>query len=268
MSLVFTVKELSKITNVSARNIRYYDTIGLFEPSGIHENGYRFYELEKIEELRLISYLRHTGIAIKEIKNHLENRDIDAYNHILSNHIQKLDDEIKHLTAVKTRLQNRVGMLDYIRKLPPIDEIIVEKLPKRPVIKLYRKIMTPLDWEAAMNDFIHGMPPSLMIGETGFFVDMKHDRRPTEFEGLYIMADDPFIKDSDQVSFLEEGFYLTVYIKGNHDDAAKKYSILKQYAVDHNLVLDNYALERTLIDHFISSNQELYITEISIPIVK
>jgi len=67
MSLKLSVKELSEITNVSKRNIRYYDSIDLFKPSGILDNGYRYYGIEKIEELRLISYLRHVGVSVKEI---------------------------------------------------------------------------------------------------------------------------------------------------------------------------------------------------------
>jgi DNA-binding transcriptional MerR regulator/effector-binding domain-containing protein len=268
MSLIFTVKELSKITNVSARNIRYYDTIGLFAPSGTLDNGYRYYTIEKIEELRLISYLRHTGISIKEIKQHLENRDIDEYTEILNNQIKKLEEDLNHINALKTRLHNKVASLDYIRKLPSFDKVVVEKLAKQEIVKLMQPIMTPLDWETAMNDFGNELPPSLVIGETGFFVDINKDRTTPEFEGLFMLADDPFIRKSDKLTYLEEEYYLCVYFKGNHEDALDKYKLLKKYAKQHNLDLKNYALERTLIDHFISSDEDLYITEIKIPIRK
>ncbi len=268
MSLIFTVKELSKITNVSARNIRYYDTVGLFEPSGTLENGYRYYTIEKIEELRLISYLRHSGISIKEIKQHLQNRDIDDYTEILNNQIKKLEDDLEHINALKTRLHNRVASLDYIRKLPPFDDVVVEKLPKQEIVKLMQPILTPLDWETAMNDFGRELPPSLMIGETGFFVDIDKNRTTPEFEGIYMLADDPFIKKSDRLTSLDEGYYLCIYFRGNHDDALMKYKILRKYANEQQLELMNYALERTLIDHFISSDEDLYITEIKIPIRK
>lgn len=267
MSLVFTVKELSKITNVSARNIRYYDTIGLFEPSGISDNGYRYYTIEKIEELRLISYLRHAGISIKSIKRHLDNRNIDDYTEIIKEHIDKLDEELIRIQSTKLRLQNRLKSLDYIRQLPPLNDILIEKHPKRAVLKIMKKIMTPFDWEQAMTDFEKELPPSLMIGETGFFVDIfNRERQSTEFEGMYMFANDPFSMKSEHLECLSEGFYLTTYIKGDHKTASTIYSKLITYASEHGFVLENYALERTLIDHFISSDEDLYITEISIPI--
>lgn len=267
MSLVFTVNELSKITHVSTRNIRYYDTIGLFSPSGFLENGYRFYTIEKIEELRLISYMRHAGVSIKDIKKHLENRNIEGYENLINNHIQTLDAEIRHLQAVQLRLKNRLKSLKHIRELPPLNEIFVETYEKQPVLKIMKRILTPLDWEQAMSEFENELPPSLMIGETGFFVDIQQkDRQPTEFVGMYMLANDPFSKDVDCLAYLDGGEFLVMYLKGDHEEASKVYDQLYDYARIHDIVLKNYALERTLIDHFITTDENLYITEIKIPI--
>jgi effector-binding domain-containing protein len=45
------------------------------------------------------------------------------------------------------------------------------------------------------------------------------------------------------------------------------YDDLLDYALEHELELDSYAVERTLIDHYISSDPNLHITEILIPIM-
>jgi len=268
MALVFSVSELSKITNVSARNIRYYDSIGLFEASGISENGYRYYAIEKIEELRLISYLRHSGISIKEIKRHLDNRNIDDYAEIIKKQIEKLDEELEKIEATKARLNNRLASLDYIRKLPPLNDILIEKHPRTPIIKIMKKIMKPYDWECAMAEFEAELPPSLMIGETGFFADIRSDRQATEFEGMFMLANDPFTLKLDHLTYIEEGYFLTIYVKGDHKAAFDKYPYLLNYAKKHHLRLGEQALERTLIDHFISSDEDLYITQIRIPIIE
>lgn len=272
MSLKLTVNEISKIAGVSPRNIRYYDSIGLFKPSGILENGYRYFTIEKIEELRLISYLRYIGIPIKEISQHLNRRDINEYSSILEKQLLKFEEEIKHLTALKKRIEKRIHSLEYIRSLPRLEEITVKKFPTRHVLKLMQTIEDPIDWEKEMIKFENSgdMPPSLMIGDAGFIVNLKKwdSRKSTEFEGIYLLANDPFLKKSELVSSLPPGYWLTIYFKGDHHAASKKYSELMGYASEHKLTIGDFALERTLVDHFISSDPELYITEIQIPIVK
>ena len=41
---MMTIKEMSKLTGVSARTLRYYDEIGLLHPTGKSEAGYRLYD--------------------------------------------------------------------------------------------------------------------------------------------------------------------------------------------------------------------------------
>ncbi len=73
--------------------------------------------------------------------------------------------------------------------------------------------------------------------------------------------------ESESLEELPMGKWLTLYIKGDHAEASKHYEKLMSYATEHELKLSSYAIERTLVDHFISSDPELYITEIQIPII-
>ncbi|MBF4692659.1 MerR family transcriptional regulator [Fusibacter ferrireducens] len=271
MKLQLSVKELSEIVGISTRNIRYYDQIGLFKPSGQLENGYRYYTIEKIEELRLISYLRHLDISIQEIKAHLENRSLENYLNILANQLDQTRIKMKHLEFLEKRLEKRMQSLAYIHQLEDIDKITIKPLSRRPILRLNEDIREPLDWEIAMLKFEKddAMPPSLFIGDIGFFVDLSTlDRRhPTEFTGLYLDLSEGHDSNSSLISELPEGLWLTLYFKGDHFDAPQNYKKLMQFANHHHLKLDHYALERVLIDHFISSDPNLYITEIQIKII-
>lgn len=271
MDIKFTVSELSKIVGLSARNLRYYDEIGLFKCSGTLENGYRYYTIDKIEEIYIINYLRHMGISIKNIRHHLENRNIDEYGTILNKQLDHVTDEIAKLQHIKHRIERRISSIDYIRNLPPLGEINIQSLPSLKIIRLDKNIESQLDWEVELkhveskNDLI----PSVFIGDIGFFVDMKkaRTRGPEEFSGIFLLADDSdFIKPSE-VSTLDEEKWLTVYVRGDHKDARKHYDRLLDYAEEKGLNLKDYAVERTLIDHYISSDPNLHITEILIPIV-
>jgi len=271
MKLHLSVKDLSEIVGVSTRNIRYYDEIGLFKPSGQHDNGYRFYNIEKIEELRLITYLRHLGIPINEIKSHLETRSLDHYVSILEQQLQLTRSKIQHLEFLEKRLEKRMQSLSYIHKLENLEQIKIEYLPNRTILRLDEAISSPLDWEVAMLKFEKGdhVPPSLFIGDIGFFVDLSklNQRHPTEFSGLYLDVSEAYDANSALIAELPQGKWLTLCFKGDHFTAPKHYEQILEYASKNQLRLDHYALERVLIDHFISSDPNLYITEIQIRVL-
>lgn len=57
-----TVKEVSEITGVSIRTLRYYDEIGLLKPAAMTEAGYRLYDNRTIERLQEILFFRELEI--------------------------------------------------------------------------------------------------------------------------------------------------------------------------------------------------------------
>lgn len=72
-----TVSEISKITGVSKRTIRYYDNIGLLKPSEVSASGYRLYDQNDIETLQQILFLRELDMPIKEIKIIISNPNLN-----------------------------------------------------------------------------------------------------------------------------------------------------------------------------------------------
>ena len=49
-----TVKEVSELTGISIRTLRYYDEIGLLKPTKITAAGYRLYDENSLKQLREI----------------------------------------------------------------------------------------------------------------------------------------------------------------------------------------------------------------------
>lgn len=105
---MMTVKELSKLTGISARTLHYYDEIGLFAPTTKSEAGYRLYDDKALETLQQILFFREFDIPLKEIKAVMENPALDR-NQILK--MQK-----KMLTAKKERLERLIAGIDDILK--------------------------------------------------------------------------------------------------------------------------------------------------------
>lgn len=66
---MLSIGEFSKICEVTTKTLRYYEEIGLFFPAKINkESGYRYYEIEQLETMLLISRLKAYGFTLDELK--------------------------------------------------------------------------------------------------------------------------------------------------------------------------------------------------------
>ena len=101
---MMTIKEMSKLTGVSARTLRYYDEIGLLYPTGKSEAGYRLYDETALTVFQQILYFRELDIPLHTIKEIIDNPALDR-NHILR--VQK-----KMLTVEKERLERLIVSID------------------------------------------------------------------------------------------------------------------------------------------------------------
>jgi MerR family copper efflux transcriptional regulator len=66
MSMV--IGEASRASGVSAKMLRYYESIGLIPAAGRTEAGYRFYGQAEVNVLRFIRRARGLGLSMKRIK--------------------------------------------------------------------------------------------------------------------------------------------------------------------------------------------------------
>lgn len=61
-----TVKDVSDITGISIRTLRYYDEIGLLKPTKLTESGYRLYNNKALEQLQEIMFFRELWSYVKK----------------------------------------------------------------------------------------------------------------------------------------------------------------------------------------------------------
>ena len=79
-----TVKDVSEITGVSIRTLRYYDEIGLLKPTELTEAGYRLYDNKALEKLQEIMFFRELEIPLIDIKKIMDNPNYDKEQALLT----------------------------------------------------------------------------------------------------------------------------------------------------------------------------------------
>lgn len=79
-----TVKDVSEITGVSIRTLRYYDEIGLLKPTELTEAGYRLYDNKALEKLQEIMFYRELEIPLIDIKKIMDTPNYDKEQALLT----------------------------------------------------------------------------------------------------------------------------------------------------------------------------------------
>ena len=103
-----TIKEMSDLTGISVRMLRYYDQTGLLKPTDKSEAGYRLYDDKALEDVQQILFFREFDIPLKEIKSVMENPALDK------NRILKMQRNM--LLEKKRHLEHLIESIEYILK--------------------------------------------------------------------------------------------------------------------------------------------------------
>lgn len=75
----YTAGEIAKISGVSSRTIRYYDSKGLLQPVDYSESGYRYYDTSSFETLQKILMFKFLGFSLEQIKDLIQNDQRDRF---------------------------------------------------------------------------------------------------------------------------------------------------------------------------------------------
>ena len=109
---MFRIGQTARLSGVSAKQIRYYEGIGLLRKSPREANDYRSYEETHIHELRFIKRARTLGFSIGQIRDLLslwrsKRRSNSKARALAKDHRNTLDQSRKELGTI-------VSILDHL----------------------------------------------------------------------------------------------------------------------------------------------------------
>lgn len=107
----FAVKDIIRITGVTARTLHYYDKINLLKPSRLSDKGYRDYSREDLERLQTILFLKEIELSLKEISDIMKLSKEDQLK-ILKFHHQTLLAKQQRLGSIIIALEDYVSGKD------------------------------------------------------------------------------------------------------------------------------------------------------------
>lgn len=107
-----SIGEVAARTGVSARTLRHYDGIGLFRPSHVGENGYRWYDRSSLPRLYRIVALRRAGLGLSEIDRIVDDRTTETAS--LREHLVALRTDHARLGELIASIEGHIHRLDQV----------------------------------------------------------------------------------------------------------------------------------------------------------
>lgn len=113
-----TIGQVSQRAGITAKTIRYYESIGLLPPPPRGANAYRRYSLADVNRLLLLRRVKLLGAPLAEAKHLLagvtDARCVDAQEALLSlvdSRLAALDQQIAELRALRDQVSDYRGAL-------------------------------------------------------------------------------------------------------------------------------------------------------------
>ncbi|WP_100065869.1 MerR family transcriptional regulator [Miniphocaeibacter massiliensis] len=251
---LLNIGELANLFNINEQTLRYYNKVGLLVPFKKGENGYRKYKIEQIYTLATIRYLRNLDYSIDDIKNYLDMMEYESRISNLTEQYKLLTEKIFRLQNIQKAIQRKTSFVEEKLKGINLEDITVVENERRSYMLL-------------------GKEKSIYVNNLFYryitMVEYRKDKKTflmymKDFDEFY--HENPGILNKDLVNFVEKGKFLTGYHIGDYEGITLTAERIRKEGEKRNILLEDYFITTNIIDQFIESNRDKYITEIQIPL--
>ncbi len=142
---MFRIGEFAQIAQVSSRQLRFYDQLGLLQPAHIdQQTGYRFYSIRQLPRLNSILALKDLGLSLDQIGPLL--KDDVSPSALRGMLIMKRAQIEQALREEETRLRQIESRISQIDKHGTIDgyDVVIKSVAAMPFLSL-RHVCTGMD---------------------------------------------------------------------------------------------------------------------------
>jgi len=110
---MLSIGQFAEKAEVSARTVRYYESIGLLPKSSRTENNYRYYDPQWLERMMRIRDLQSLGFSLEDIKSILSVSNTELHERLKAR-LLEINQEVLNLTESRERILNLLSVSNKI----------------------------------------------------------------------------------------------------------------------------------------------------------
>ena len=261
------IGEFSKIAKTTIKALRYYDEVNLLKPKFVDDNGYRYYDIEQLNDLIMVVELRNLDFSIENIKNVMSSNDKKSM----------LEKQLAYLENEFNKKQKQISLIkNYIKKAEKGD--FMEKYEAKEIVVPAEKVYFrhgKIDTMGDLFNFVlsagnecRNANQNLKCKNYCYVTYTAKEYKENDIELEYVEAVTEFGQETDNIKFRmdPEITAISVQHQGSYENLAKAYSFALNYVKAKGYTIAGPIREVYLHGCWDTENEVDYLTEIQIPI--
>lgn len=226
---MLTIGEFSRLSHVSPRMLRHYDSLGLLRPEAVGENGYRYYRQEQLSVLMRIQWLSGYGFSLHEIGPLLELED-EKLLELLRQRRLVLQRELKAKKDLLYQLEMDILQLEGVEIMENTYHVILLEDPEQKVFSIrktigvnqYHALFDELRREAAARGLTQAGPIQMLYHNSDFSYESS------DVEAQMVVA-----QDGPDVTVKPRFLCAAVQHRGSYKNLNRAYEALCSWLAEH-----------------------------------
>lgn len=245
---MYSIGKFSKLCNVPVKTIRYYNDIGLLEPSFIDQvTGYRYYDYDKMKELNTIQVLKHCHFSLKEIEQIINgNNDRQDLEKRLNKKVQELEHQqelIAEQIQTIVQVKNSIWNTETFHPKPILSSCYIEERPKTQMLAIREKIQI-IEMDKLVQKLFERVY-AYQFEINGELVAILHQQdRNQNIADVELLLPVKGTRQGEHIKVIPEGKYACINLKGPYSELHFGYSRLQEWLTEQSLQVEGMFMEQ------------------------
>ena len=270
----YTIGEVSRICNISAKALRYYDKIGVISPDyTCEENGYRYYSRKTLLTVPVLKYYKQMGFKLEEMQELLGG---STYHYVQQNFRSKIDE----LRAREQEIHDSlISVKDWYELVKEAELVIRHDIRDISVKFLSDTVYCFMDQEFHYEymESVINIPWTNYLEEIGQKITgaviLNFPSFAEKMSGTCTRArimQQAVVPDIGHPAQMAMGGRMAacVYHIGGYEDIDREYERIKAWAKRGGYRLGPECYERYVVDFWTTRNPAEFVTEVIVPVTK
>lgn len=265
------IGDFSTLARVTVKTLRYYDEMGLLQPSFVdHETGYRYYSVTLLPRLHRILVLKDMGFPLEQIAKMLEkDLNLEELKGMFVLRAAEQEERVREEQARLARVRDRLSLIEKEKMMPK--DVVIKEIPAQWIASIRDVIPSYSAVGMLYGELVSVLGASLYMGNLP--VALWHDEGYKESDvdaeaGFYLKEAIP-AKGRAKVYQLPAVTVASLVHNGAYNRLSQAYDELLRWIGGNGYRICGPERELYLkSSQPVSIDDESYITEIQVPIAK